>query len=149
MANPRLRSWAGPTHSNKWYRDNCCPACGLVNNTGEMCKRVHICKLCGASQCASVLGNCKLCLYGLLEGFSGHSGPCDYKGCDEERVARGQRGKKHVCRKHFFHQRPDFEVPNPHRAPHITSTIGFREGIEWLYDTPEWKERFGDSRGTV
>lgn len=142
MAFPRLRSWTRPTHSRKWYRDNCCPACGRVNNTGEFCERKHICKLCGAIQCGGVSGKCKLCLHGLLEGFYGHSGPCNYKGCDEERVARGIRGKRGVCRKHLFHQRPDFVVPVPGNAPHTSSSAEYQGGLTWLYDMPEWKERF-------
>lgn len=97
---------------SKWYRENTCPACGRVNNTGALCETVRTCKLCGTVQCSGSSCRCAFCDHGLLDGFFGHDKPCDYAGCYREGVARGKYGKSHVCRYHLIHQFGQEAIPS-------------------------------------
>ena len=109
-----------------WYAENTCPACGRVNTVWKLCEVTSTCKLCGMVQCSGSSGICRFCHSGLLEGYVGHSGSCSYASCDNERAARGKRGKKYVCREHFIHQ-----------GGIIPSEIEMGEA---LYDFSSWKE---------
>ena len=99
----RFKNLRMTRNRRKWYLKNTCPACGRVNNTGKLCETVRTCKLCGIVQCGGT-GRCAFCHHGLLDGFFDHDKPCGYAQCDEEGVARGKNGKRHVCRHHLIHQ---------------------------------------------
>ena len=101
----RAITWSRPTDSREgWYTQHCCPACGQVNDTGELCPNETTCKLCGAVQCSKASARCRMCGWGLLNGYYQSDGPCDYKGCEAERVAYGKGQKRYVCQKHFERQ---------------------------------------------
>ena len=63
----RLYYFKIPDHAATWYKANCCPACGRVNQTGKLCDVVNVCLNCGTKQCSGN-GRCVLC-YGYLSGF--------------------------------------------------------------------------------
>lgn len=72
------------------------------------------CLACGSRQCLSRgLGNgqCGVCYYGLLPGWSGWDHPCGYKDCPHRAVARVGRGRRaYVCRGHLLRRFPDFDA---------------------------------------
>lgn len=107
----RFRDASMLRNRTKWYLNNTCPACGIVNSTGKLCATVKTCKLCGMIQCGNG-GTCRFCHHGLLAGYSGHDKICDYANCNEERVARGKRGKWYVCREHLVHQFGPDAIPD-------------------------------------
>ena len=88
--------------------DQQCAACGTFwGDYGQACCPVTTCRLCETPQCmGNGLGNgqCSICLSGLLPGWSGSEGTCNYKNCGQSAVARG-RGRKYVCYGHAEHQR--------------------------------------------
>jgi hypothetical protein len=76
-----------------------CECCGSAVCDGK----VATCLGCGTEQCfANGLGRgaCKVCLYGILPGWSGSKGTCSYKGCDAPGAFGYVRGKRYVCHAH-------------------------------------------------
>lgn len=112
MTTIRFKNLRMTRNRSRWYQENTCPACGHVNNTGELCEVTRTCKLCGIIQCSGTSCRCAFCHHGLLDGLFGHDKPCDYAGCDREGVASGHKGKRHVCRHHLIHQFGQGVIPD-------------------------------------
>lgn len=108
----RFKNLRMTRNRSKWYQEHACPACGRVNDTGKLCDTVRTCKVCGIVQCGGSSCRCAFCEHGLLDGFFGHDKPCDYAQCDEEGVARGKNGKRHVCQRHLIHQFGAWVIPS-------------------------------------
>jgi len=108
----RFRNTKMTRNRPRWYLDNTCPACGIVNSTGQLCACVKTCKLCGMIQCSSTGSTCHFCIHGLLTNHHGHSDACDYANCTNERVAQGKHGKRFICREHFIHQFGEDAIPS-------------------------------------
>lgn len=75
---------------------------------GAMCAP-STCMACGSRQCQGnglSNGRCSVCYVGLLPGWSGNDGYCQYKGCSHKAVACD--GKWYVCAEHLERRKPGY-----------------------------------------
>lgn len=82
-----------------------CTYCNHARIDNGQDHRRTYCLACGAVQCMESRGQCKVCVYGTLAGFSTKfSNPtrqCAYRGCTEPAIVDRAPRKKYVCRKHL------------------------------------------------
>lgn len=92
-----------------------CRYCGSSRYTPECPEST--CLACGLTQCHSnggARGQCDICHYGLLPGWSGWDRPCGYAGCRNRAVAAAPR-VRYACRDHLARA----SIMLPHRG-HVT-----------------------------
>ena len=110
---------------NRWVRKDRriydfsgCAACGTcwgaapgAAKQGHTCS-VTTCLACGTDQCMGNGlggGECGVCYYGLLLGWSGTDRPCGYKGCRERAVATTPR-VGFACKAHLARSGLDVRI---------------------------------------
>lgn len=88
------------------YDFSLCKVCGAAGGCGRDGCSTMTCLWCGTPQCSANglgRGQCAVCYYGLLPGWSGSGAgqSCAYKGCTESAViGSAPRKKGKVCATH-------------------------------------------------
>lgn len=87
------------------YDHSLCKVCGAAGGCGRDGCGTMTCLWCGTPQCSSNglgRGQCSVCYYGLLPGWSGGAAgqPCAYKGCADPAVVGSAPRKGKVCATH-------------------------------------------------
>lgn len=106
-----------------------CRACGTRwgGYPDRLCP-VVTCLACGTEQCMAnglSRGQCGVCFYGLLPGWSGSDRPCGYKRCPNRAVAAVGGQARYACREHLARNR---------MAEKIEAGLARREGAWVLAD---------------
>lgn len=79
-----------------------CRYCGfggmLRDSKGRIAHTATTCLHCGIRTCMGVNSKCPRCYFGLLAGWSGHSGSCERARCEKPRAAYIRR--RYICADH-------------------------------------------------